>query len=243
MFTYFLRCDAEKAREALGGDYRVVELGGVVRVVESFVTLYFGDMPLCIYKSWRMTYTDPVQFGISKAEVLVRKDGVVVRLVRPDEKIGLPELVEGSPFVVHAMDVNENGVIFRVFRMGGYVELAGKGVAGGIKEAFHPKKGVNILIVDLPIAPKFQHLLAEVFELARDNYVELHTTMLSDVCPLCGGRMEKRGRLVRCPRCDIQLNRDVNAVWTLARNIVRRLGREQQLAELREIFRLYYPNV
>jgi len=190
-----------------------------------------------------MTYTDPAQFGVAKAEVLVRRDGVVVRLVRPDEKIGLPELVEGSPFVVHAMDVNENGVIFRVFRMGGYVELAAKGVAGSVKEAFHPKKGVNLLIVDLPIAPKFQHLLAEVFELARDNYVELHTTMLSDVCPLCGGRMERRGRLVRCPRCNIQLNRDVNAVWTLARNIVRRLGREQQLAELREIFRLYYPNV
>jgi putative transposase len=243
MFTYFLRCDVEKAREAVGGDYRVVELGGVVRLVESFVSLYFGDIPLCVYKSWRMTYTDPAQFGVAKAEVLVRRDGVVVRLVRPDEKIGLPELVEGSPFVVHAMDVNENGVIFRVFRMGGYVELAAKGVAGDVKEAFHPKKGVNILIVDLPIAPKFQHLLAEVFELARDNYVELHTTMLSDVCPLCGGRMEKRGRLVRCPRCDIQLNRDVNAVWTLARNIVRRLGREQQLAELREIFRLYYPNV
>jgi putative transposase len=100
-----------------------------------------------------------------------------------------------------------------------------------------------VLVVDLPILPKFQDRLAEVFELARDHYVELHTTMLSDVCPLCGGRMEKRGRLVRCPTCRIQLSRDVNAVWTLARNIVRRLGREQQLAELREIFRLYYPNV
>ena len=50
----------------------------------------------------------------------------------------------------HAMDVNEGGVMYRVFRMGGYVELAAKGVANGVKEAFHPKKGVNILIVDLP---------------------------------------------------------------------------------------------
>lgn len=243
MFTYYLRCEVEKAREAIDGDYRVVELGGAVRLVDSFVALYSGDLPLCMYKSWRMTYTDPAQFGVTKAEVLLRKDGAVVRLVRPDEKVGLPELVEGSPFVVHAMDVNEGGVMYRVFRMGGYVELAGKGVAGGIKEAFHPKKGVNIVIVDLPIAPKFQHLLEEVFDLAREHYVELHTTMISDVCPLCGGRMEKRGRLVRCPTCKIQLNRDVNAVWALARNIVRRLGREQQLAELREIFRLYYPNV
>ncbi|MGC9130254.1 MAG: zinc ribbon domain-containing protein [Pyrobaculum sp.] len=243
MFTYHLKCDVEKAREALGGDYRVVDLGGVVRLVESFVALYSGDMPLCVYKSWRMTYTDAAQFGLSRAEALVRKDGVVLRLVRGDERLGLPELVEGTPFVIHAMDVNEGGVMFRVFRIGGYVELVAKGVAGGIKEAFHPKKGVNLLIVDLPITPKFQHLLQEVFDLAREHYVELHTTMISDVCPICGGKMEKRGRLVRCPSCKIQLSRDVNAVWALARNIVRRLGREQQLAELREIFRLYYPNV
>lgn len=243
MFTYFLRCDAEKAREALDGDYKVVDLGGAVRVVESFVTLYAGDVPLCMYKSWRMTYTDYQIYGLAKAEVFVRKDGVLVRLVRADEKVGLPELVEGSPLVVHAMDVNESGVMYRVFRIGGYVELAARGIAGGIKEAFHPKKGVNLLIVDLPISPKFQHLLGEVFDLAREHFVELHTTMLSDVCPLCGGRMEKRGRLVWCPQCKVQLSRDVNAVWALARNIVRRLGREQQLAELREIFRLYYPNV
>ncbi|MCX8136716.1 zinc ribbon domain-containing protein [Pyrobaculum aerophilum] len=243
MFTYFLKCDVEKAREVLDGNYRVVELGGAVRLVESFIAFYAGDMPLCMYKSWRMTYADVSQLGLAKAEVLVRKEGLLIRLVRPDEKLGLPELVEGSPFVIHAMDVNENGVIYRVFRIGGYVELVAKGVAGSIKEAFHPKKGVNILIVDLPLMPKFQPLFNEVIELSREHYVELHTTMISDVCPLCGGRMEKRGRLVRCPTCKIQLNRDVNAVWALARNIVRRLGREQQLAELREIFRLYYPNV
>jgi len=243
VFTYSLKCDAAKAREALGGDYAVVELGGAVKVVESFVALYGGDMPLCMYKSWRLTYTDVETYGLAKAEVLVRGDRVIVRLVRGDEKVGLPEMVDGSPLVVHAMDVNEGGVMYRVFRMGGYVELAAKGVANGVKEAFHPKKGVNILIVDLPHMPKFQHLLSEVFELAREHYVELHTTMISDVCPLCGGRMEKRGRLVYCPQCKIQLNRDVNAVWALARNIVRRLGRERQLAELREIFRLYYPNV
>jgi putative transposase len=65
MFTYFLRCDA---REGEGGCWavttEVVELGGVVRLVESFVSLYFGDIPLCVYKSWRMTYTDPAQFGM-----------------------------------------------------------------------------------------------------------------------------------------------------------------------------------
>lgn len=243
MFTYYLRCDVGKLREILGGEYRIVELGSVVKLIESFVAIYASDLPLCVYKSWRMTYADPMQFGIAKAEVLLRKDGAIVRLIRPDEKIGLPELVESTPFVVHAMDVNENGVVYRVFRMGGYVELAARGVAGGIKEAFYPKKGVNILVVDLPLTQKFQHLLTEVLELAREHYVELHTTMISDVCPLCGGRMERRGRLVRCPVCKIQLSRDVNAVWTLARNIVRRLGREQQLAELREIFRLYYPNV
>jgi len=73
--------------------------------------------------------------------------------------------------------------------------------------------------------------------------VELHTTMLSDVCPVCGGRMVKKGRLVYCPRCKVQLNRDVNAAWTLARNIIRRLGRMEQLAELREVFMLSYPDV
>lgn len=40
--------------------------------------------------------------------------------------------------------------------------------------------------------PKFQPLFNEVIELSREHYVELHTTMISDVCPLCGGRMEKR---------------------------------------------------
>lgn len=242
MFTYSLRCDIEKAREALGGSYAVVELGDVVRVVDSFVSFYYRDLPLCVYKSWRMTYTDFSQFEITKAEVLLR-DRAVVRLLRADERANLPEAVEGAPFVVHAMDVNEGGIIYRVFRMGGYVELAARGVAGGIKEAFHPRRGVNVLIVDLPAASRFRHILQEVFELARQHFVELHTTMISDVCPLCGERMEKRGRLVWCPYCKIQLNRDVNAVWTLARNIVRRLGRMQQLAELREIFRLHYPNV
>ncbi|MEZ0319567.1 MAG: zinc ribbon domain-containing protein [Pyrobaculum sp.] len=243
MFTYSLKCDVAKAREVLGGDYAVVDLGGVVRVVESFVALYGGDVPLCMYKSWRMTYTDVGTYGVSKAEALVKGDRVIIRLVREDERLGLREMAEGSPLVVHAMDVNEAGTMYRVFRIGGYVELAARGVAGGIKEAYHPKRGVNILIVDLPHMPKFQHMLEEVFQLAREHFVELHTTMISDVCPLCGGRMERRGRLVYCPKCKIQLNRDVNAVWALARNIVRRLGREQQLAELREIFRLYYPNV
>lgn len=140
MFTYFLKCDVEKAREVLDGNYRVVELGGAVRLVESFIAFYAGDMTLCMYKSWRMTYADVSQLGLAKAEVLVRKEGLLIRLVRPDEKLGLPELVEGSPFVIHAMDVNENGVIYRVFRIGGYVELVAKGVAGSIKEAFHPKK-------------------------------------------------------------------------------------------------------
>ena len=48
MFTYSLKCDAAKAREALGGDYAVVELGGAVKVVESFVALYGGDVPICM---------------------------------------------------------------------------------------------------------------------------------------------------------------------------------------------------
>lgn len=243
MFTYFLKCDAAKAREVLGGDYKVVDIGDVVKVLESYVAFYSGDMPLCVYKSWRMTYTDPSIYQLAKAEVLVRRDGVVVRLVREDERIGLPELVEGTPLVIHAMDVNESGVMYRVFRIGGYVELTARGVAGSIKEVFHPKRGVNILIVDLPLTEKFRHIYQEVLDISRQHFVELHTTMISDVCPLCGERMEKKGRIVRCRSCKIQLSRDVNAVWTLARNIVRRLGREQQLAELREIFRLYYPNV
>lgn len=243
MFTYFLRCDVAKAREILGGDYKVVNIGDVVKVLDNYVAFYNGEMPLCIYQSWRMTYTDSSFFQLAKAEVMVRREGVVVRLVRGDEKIGLPDLVEGTPLVIHAIDVNETGLLYRVFRIGGYVELTAKGTASSVKEVFYPKKGVNILVVDLPIAEKFQHIYREVVELSRDHFVELHTTMISDVCPLCGGRMEKRGRIVRCRKCNIQLSRDVNAVWMLARNIVRRLGREQQLAELREIFRLYYPNV
>ncbi len=243
MFTYSLKCDVDKVREVLGGTYAVVELGGLVRVVDDFVSIYSGEVPLCMYKSWRMTYSNASQFGVSKAEVLLSGDRVIVRLLKKDELANLPDAVSGTPFVVHAMDVNEGGVVYRVFRMGGYVELAARGVAGGVKEAFHPKRGVNVVVVDLPQVAKFQPLLGEVFHLARDYFVELHTTMISDVCPLCGGRMEKRGRVVRCPQCKIQVSRDVNAVWALARNIVRRLGRMQQLAELREIFRLYYPQV
>lgn len=237
MLTYSLHCDAKKAREAVGGDYAVVELGGPVRVVESVVSFYSGDMPVCMYKSWRLTYTDFAQLGLSKAEVYVGAERTVVRLVRDDEKIGLKELV------VHAMDVNEGGIAYRVFRLGGYTELVARGMASSISEAFTPKKGVNILVVDLPMMPQYERSLKELLAISREHYVELHTTMLSDVCPICGGRMVKKGRLVYCPRCKVQLNRDVNAAWTLARNIIRRLGRAEQLAELREVFMLYYPDV
>jgi hypothetical protein len=243
VLTYFLRCDVERVRRALGGDYKVTALGGVVRLVESFVALYEGDTPLCMYKSWRLTYAEASLFGVSRAEVLVRRDGVIVRLVRSDERVGLPELAEGSPLVIHAVDVNEFGATYRVFRMGEYVELASRGVASSIKEIYRPKRGVNILIADVPTEPKFRQFLEEAVALAREHYVELHVTMMSDVCPLCGGRMERRGKLVSCARCGIRLSRDVNATWALARNIVRRLGRSSQLAELRELFRLYYPYV
>ncbi|MBP1449113.1 MAG: transposase [Thermoproteus sp.] len=243
MLTYSLKCDTAKAREALGGEYNVVDLGTAVRIVESMVALYRGEMPICMYKSWRLTYADLSPLDLSKAEALVKGDRVVVRLVRGDEKIGLRELAEGRPLIIHAMDVNEGGVVYRVFRLGGYTELVARGVASSISEAFVPKKGVNIAVVDLPLMDRFKRELAEVLKLSREHYVELHTTMLSDVCPLCGERMVKRGRLVYCPRCKIRINRDVNAAWTLARNILRRLGRFEQLAELRETFMLTYPDV
>lgn len=243
MLTYSLKCDPEKARGAIGGDYAVVELGGPVRIVESVVSLYSGEMPVCMYKSWRLTYADWRPLGLSKAEVYVKGDRAIVRLIRDDEKIGLREMAEGAPLIIHAMDVNEGGVVYRVFRLGGYTELVARGVASSISEAFVPKRGVNILIADVPMAPQFERALREVLSLAQENFVELHTTMLSDVCPICGGRMTKRGRLVYCPKCKVQLNRDVNAAWTLARNIIRRLGRMEQLAELREAFMLSYPDV
>lgn len=243
MLTYSLRCDPAKAREAIGGDYAVVELGNAVRIIESVVALYSGDIPICMYKSWRLTYGDLTQLGLAKAEVLVRGDRAIVRLVRDDERRGLRELAEGRPLIIHAMDVNERGVVYRVFRLGGYTEIISKGVASGISEAFAPKHGVNILIADVPMTPRFEKELAELIRLGREYYVELHTTMLSDVCPVCGGRMVERGRLMYCPRCKIQLNRDVNAAWALARNILRRLGRLDQLAELRETFMLSYPDV
>ncbi|MGC8583261.1 MAG: zinc ribbon domain-containing protein [Thermoproteus sp.] len=243
MLTYSLKCDAEKAREAIGGDYAVVELGGPVKLVESVVSLYLDDMPICMYKSWRLTYTDLAQLGLSKAEVYVKGGRSVVRLVRDDERLGLRELIEGSPLIVHAMDVNEAGIAYRVFRLGGYTELLAKGVASSISEAFVPKKGVNILVADIPMMPQYKRHLEDLLAIGREHFVELHTTMLSDVCPVCGGRMVKKGRLVYCPRCKVQLNRDVNAAWTLARNIIRRLGRMEQLAELREVFMLSYPDV
>lgn len=243
MFTYSLRCDPEKARDAIGGDYAIVDLGGAVRIVESIVSLYLDESPLCMYKSWRLTYTDFTQLGLAKAEVYVKGDRAIVRLVREDEKLGLKELVEGTPLIVHAMDVNEGGIVYRVFRLGGYTELLAKGVASSIGEVFVPKKGINIAIVDLPMMPQYEKTLKELLTLSKEHFVELHTTMLSDVCPICGGRMVKRGRLVYCPKCKVQLNRDVNAAWTLARNIIRRLGRMEQLAELREVFMLSYPDV
>jgi putative transposase len=243
VLTYSLKCDTAKAKEAIGGDYAVVDLGGAVRIIESVVALYSGDIPVCMYKSWRLTYGDLTQLGLAKAEVLVRGDRAIVRLVRDDERRGLRELAEGRPLIIHAMDVNERGIVYRVFRLGGYTEITSKGVASSISEAFVPKHGVNVLIADVPMAPRFEKELAELIRLGREHYVELHTTMLSDVCPICGGRMVERGRLVYCPRCKIQLNRDVNAAWALARNILRRLGRLDQLAELRETFMLSYPDV
>lgn len=243
MLTYSLRCDPEKAKEAIGGDYAVVDLGGPVKVLESIVTLYSNEIPLCMYKSWRLTYTDISQLGLTKAEVYVKGDRAIVRLVRSDEKLGLKELVEGKPLIIYAMDVNEGGIVYRVFRLGGYTELLAKGVASSLGEVFVPKRGVNIAIVDIPMMPQYEKTLRELLALSKEHFVELHTTMLSDVCPVCGDRMVKRGRLVYCPRCKVQLNRDVNAAWTLARNIIRRLGRMEQLAELREVFTLSYPDV
>lgn len=239
VLTYLMRCNTKALREEYG-EYVSVGLGDIVRVLDDTIVVYVGDMPLCIRRSWRLTYVDSSALGLSEAEVLVLdNNSLVVRLLRKGEYSNLKDLARLYPIIVHAFDANERGLTGRVFRVGEYAEVISReSSAESLIDCVKPKRGVNIVVADVPMIDnvKFRKWLQELVRLGESIPIEYHGTMMSDICIICGGRMERRGRKVYCRKCGISVDRDVNACWSLARNILGRLGRFRDQNALRELF-------
>ncbi len=245
MMTFRFRgCDAGRIRRLLEGDYGVVDVGTHVRIIEDTIGIFDDFGPVCLKKSWRLTYGDPDMFGFERAELLLDGGHITVRLLGKDEAPLLREAVMAEPLYIHAYDVNERRTVYRVFKVGEYAQLLSKGIEVDLRPTLKPRPGMNIFIIDVPT-----HVLQAgpvrgfLEDAAKRYFVELHVTFTSDSCMICGGKMEKQGRRMRCNRCNVSVDRDVNACWGLARNILIRLGRENKVSLLRELFMQLFPNV
>ena len=223
----------------IGDAYQVAELGRAVRVVDQFVVLDWGGRS-CLYRSWRLSYGIP-SMELVAAEVLGRGDSAIVRILARGEKPMLREVAEANPLYVYAMDVNERGIVWRGIKVSSYAELIGRGVTSSILD-IRPRSPA-VVIADIPSDERYRRHVEELLALGETSYTELHSTMISHRCVLCGGEMRRIGRRVRCDRCGIELSRDVSATWNLARNILTRLGRASDAALLRELFLSLYPDV
>ncbi len=243
MMTFRFRgCDVGRIRRLLGGDYGVVDVETHVRIIEDAIGIFDDMGPVCLKKSWRLTYGNAETFGFERAELLLDGDHVVVRLLGRNEAALLREATTADPLYIHAYDVNERRTVYRIFKVGDYAQLLSKGVEASLRPTFKPRPGMNIFIVDVPIHVLTVDPIRGLFEdHARQYFVELHVTFTSDTCMICGGKMEKEGRRVRCGRCNISVDRDINACWGLARNILVRLGKESKVPLLRELFMQLLP--
>ena len=243
MMTFRFRgCNADRVRRMLGDIYGIIDIGDKVKIIEDMIGVFDDGGPICLRKSWRLTYGDPDAFRLERAEILLDGGQIVLRLLGREEAPLLRQVVAADTLYIHAYDVNIGRTAYRIFKIGEYAQLLSRGVETGTRPTFKPRPGTNIFIIDVP-PPMLSSLREYLEDHAKSHFVELHVTFTSDVCTICGGKMERQGRRVRCNKCNVSVDRDANACWGLARNILVRLGKEGKVPLLRELFMQLLPDV